>query len=163
MIRPIVEYADVIYNNCTLSIDRTIEGIQRRAALICTGAYKHTEHAKLLTDLGWATLKPRRKFHCMCLYYKIIKGKCPNYVTKLLPKQANNLTNYNLRTQNNLRLPLMKLKSYKTSFIPFATELWNKLPLTTRQSSSLNIFKKLINPKSLSSNYNQLYSGYYGR
>ena len=41
--------------------------------------------------------------------------------------------------------------------------LWNNLPLTTRQSPSLNIFKKLIIPKTISSNYNKLCSGYYGR
>ena len=73
MIRPILDYADIIYNNCTLSIGRSIEGIQRRAALICTGAYKHTEHAKLLSDLGWPTLLARRTHHCLCVYYKLIK------------------------------------------------------------------------------------------
>ena len=87
----------------------------------------------------------------------------PPYVTKLLPEPVANLTTYNLRTQSNLRPPLIKLKSYKTSFVPLGTSLWNKLPLTTRESPSLNIFKKIISPKQLPSNYNRLCSGYYGR
>ena len=162
MVRPILDYADMLYNNCTLSIGRSIEGIQRRAALICTGAYKHTEHAKLLKDLGWPTLISRRKHHSLCLYYKLIKGKCPGYVTNLLPKPVHNQTGYNLRNQQNLRIPLIRLNTFKNSFIPYTSNLWNKLPLSTRQSASLNIFKKSIIPKLITSNYNQLCSGYYG-
>ena len=63
MVRPVLDYADMLYNNCTLSIDRAIESIQRRAALICTGDYKNTEHAKLLQDLGWPSLTSRRKYN----------------------------------------------------------------------------------------------------
>ena len=87
----------------------------------------------------------------------------PKYVTDLLPKSISNLTNYNLRTQSNLRIPRMKLQSAKKSFIPYATSLWNNLPLSTRQTQSLNIFKNKIIPKTTISNYNRLCSGYYGR
>ena len=161
MIRPILDYADMLYNNCTLSIDRTIEGVQRRAALICTGAYKLTEHVKLLKDLGWTTLKARRNHHILSLFYKLIKGKSPTYVTNLIPQP--HITNYNLRTQNNLRIPRMRLTCSKTFFISYAIKLWNNLPLSTRQAPSLNVFKKLTIPKSIPSNYNKLCSGYYGR
>ena len=163
MIRPVLDYADILYNSCTLSIGRTIEGIQRRAALICTGAYKHTEHVKLLHELGWPDLKSRRRYHILCTYFKLIKSQAPKYVTDLLPQPIANLTNYNLRTQTNLRIPRMKLQSSKNSFIPFATGLWNNLPLGTRQTQSLNIFKNKIIPKLTISNYNRLCSGYYGR
>lgn len=163
MIRPIIEYADIIYNNCTLSIGRSIEGIQRRAALICTGAYKHTEHSKLLKDLGWPTLKARRMYHCLCTYYKLIKKKGPVYVTNLLPNTIANVTTYNLRNQSNLRTPQSRLKSFKDSYIPGTTRLWNNLPLTTRQAPSLNIFKNLTKPKSHHSMYNKLCSGFHGR
>ena len=81
MIRPVLDYADILYNSCTLSIGRTIEGIQRRAALICTGAYKHTEHVKLLHELGWPDLKTRRHYHILCTYYNLIKGHAPKYVS----------------------------------------------------------------------------------
>ena len=57
----------------------------------------------------------------------------------------------------------MHLTSHRKSFIPFATKLWNNLPMSTCQSPSLNTFKKLIIPKLNSSNYNKLCSGYYGR
>ena len=56
MIRPILEYADIIYANTSLQLHKKLETIQRRAAIICTGAYKHTEYNALLTELGWNRL-----------------------------------------------------------------------------------------------------------
>ena len=46
MIRPVIEYGYVLYDNCTLSAGQTIEHIQRQAALICTGGYRHTDYKK---------------------------------------------------------------------------------------------------------------------
>ena len=63
MIRPILEYADIIYTNTSLQLHKKLETIQRRAAIICTGAYKHTEHNVLLTELGWNGLIDRAKHH----------------------------------------------------------------------------------------------------
>ena len=62
-----------------------------------------------------------------------------------------------------VKIAHIRLKSYKNSFIPYATKLWNQIPISTPQSPSLNIFKNLITPKILCSNYNKLCSGYYGR
>ena len=142
---------------------KSIESIQRRAALICTGAYKHTEHVKLLKDLGWHDLKSRRIHHSLCLYYKLIKKLGPAYCNNLLPQPVSNLTNYNLRSQSNLRTPRMRLTSTKTFFFSYTTELWNNLPESIKQSPLLTILKKLTAPKLLTSNYNRLCSGYYGR
>ena len=57
----------------------------------------------------------------------------------------------------------MRLALSQSSFIPYTTNLWNKLPLAIRQSPTLNTFKNQIFPKVLTSNYNKLCSGYYGR
>ena len=82
---------------------------------------------------------------------------------KFISISISNLTKYNLRTQSNLLIPRMKLQSAKKSFIPYATSLWNNLPLSTSQTQSWNIFKNKIIPKTTISNYNRLCSGYYGR
>ena len=100
----------------------------------------------------------------MCLYYKLKKGLAPEYVTKLLPTEVKkNITKHNLRSQNQIRIPRMNLSSFKTSFIPHASSLWNNLPDNIHQSSSIHIFKKPTKPKTTTSNYNKLCSGYFGR
>jgi hypothetical protein len=61
MIRPVLEYADIIYDNTTFEYKQKLEHIQRRAGLTCTGAYRHTEHRTLLKELCWSSLSLHRK------------------------------------------------------------------------------------------------------
>ena len=56
MIRPIIEYGSMLYNNCSLHHFNCSEGVQRKAALICTGAIKRTESKQLMTELNWDSL-----------------------------------------------------------------------------------------------------------
>ena len=51
-IPPIIEYGCMIYDNRPAFISHSIEQVQRRAALACTGAYRDTSHVSLLKELG---------------------------------------------------------------------------------------------------------------
>ena len=51
-IRPILEYANVIFDNCSNQLENEIENVQRQAVLAITGAYKHTKHKKI-TRICW--------------------------------------------------------------------------------------------------------------
>ena len=48
MVLPMIEYCDVIYDSCTVRNALDLENVQRRAALVCTGAYRHTSNDALL-------------------------------------------------------------------------------------------------------------------
>ena len=52
MIRPVLEYGNVIFDCCTQEQEGLIEKVQREAALVCTGAYKKTSHSELLKELS---------------------------------------------------------------------------------------------------------------
>ena len=52
MIRPLLEYTDVIFDGSADGDLKRLEDAQCQAALMCTGAYKHTSHIKLLEELG---------------------------------------------------------------------------------------------------------------
>ena len=52
MIHPILEYGNVLYNNAPKKLLRLVDQVQRRAALICTGAYRHTESTILMRELA---------------------------------------------------------------------------------------------------------------
>ena len=62
MVRPIIEYGNVIYDSMSLSLGQSLEKLQRRAAIICTGAYRHTETQTLLQEVGWLSLSSRSYF-----------------------------------------------------------------------------------------------------
>ena len=101
MIRPVLEYGDVLYDNCSLLNGHSIEKIQRQAALICTGGYKHTDHKNLLKELNWELLSNRRKQHKLVIFYKIVNKIYPGYLFSFI--NINQNLNYNLRQTTNYR------------------------------------------------------------
>ena len=71
-IRPILEYASVIFDNCSEAMKNLMENVQRQAALSISGAYAHTRHSTLLKDLGLNLLQNRRKASKLNLFFKNI-------------------------------------------------------------------------------------------
>ena len=120
---------------------------RKSAALICTGAYKHTETQIFMQELGWESLATCRKQHKFALYYKIINHIYPDYLFNLIPNPVSEYTNYNLRNRYHLWPKKSRLKSSQTSFIPSTTRLWNNLPENVKSLPSLFQFKTFISNK----------------
>ena len=156
MIRPILEYGNVLYDNCPASTGRSIESIQRQAALICTGGYKHTDYKNLLSELNWETLCDRRKLHKLVIFYKIKNKIYPDYLSSYLKTNQN--STYNLRHTNEQRPRFSRLNNSFKSFFPSTVRLWNNLPSTTRDSNSVNIFKALVRGTNKYNPYHRLCS-----
>ena len=70
-IRPVLEHADVIWNNCMQYESNELEKIQNEAARIVTGTTKLVSINSLLSETGWETLSSRRNKHKLTLLYKI--------------------------------------------------------------------------------------------
>ena len=68
-IRPVLEYGDILYNNCNVIEAELIELVQKRAARIITGAIKGTPSKIILSELGWSIMQERRENHCLCLFH----------------------------------------------------------------------------------------------
>ena len=142
MIRPILEYGDVIYDNASLSIGQSLENIQRQAAIACTGAYRHTKHKTLLSEVGWETFSSRRRQHKLCLFFKIFKHIYPGYLFRFLVFSAN--SGYNLRNNHVLIPRFSRLTISFHSFFPSTTREWNKLSHQIQNSISANSFKSCL-------------------
>ena len=72
-VRPILEYAAVVWAPHTkCDIDR-LEAVQRRAARFVTSDYNRTSSVTVMLDnLNWSALISRRQTSRLCLLYKII-------------------------------------------------------------------------------------------
>ena len=79
--RPILEYADVVWNNCTQYEVNEPEKNQNEAARIVTGASKLVSIASLSHNTGWETLLNRRQKHKLLLFYKMQNKLSPDYLT----------------------------------------------------------------------------------
>ena len=67
--------------------------------------------------------------------YKIINNDSPSYLVDLLPYRVQEISHYNLRSRVNFEVPISRLCSYETSFIPSTLRLWNELDIDIRRSS----------------------------
>ena len=121
MIRPVLEYASILYDNLTSYLSIRLENCQRAAALICTGAMQRTSTDSLLEELGWASLKERRRYYRMTLFYKMNNQLVPGYLESMLPKQVHTRTRYPLRNADDLDTFLCKTQYRAKSFLPLTT------------------------------------------
>ena len=76
-IRPLLEYADVVWNNCTQYDSNELDTVQHGAARIVTGAAKLASIDSHHIETGWETLGSRRKTHRLTMFYKMKKRTLP--------------------------------------------------------------------------------------
>jgi len=133
----------MIYDNCPTFVAHSIEQVQRRAALACTGAYRDTIHAILLKELGWLSLSKRREYYKFCRMYKVLSNISPAYLVSRLPLNRVD-TVHALRNNNDIRVLLSRILSYRKLFLPSTNRAWNALDLNIQLSRSLFTFKILM-------------------
>ena len=87
-IRSLLEYANIIWDNCSIENKRNVESIQIEAARIITGGTKLCSIQKLYNDTGIQTLQKSRNSHKLFQLYKILNGLTPQYLQSLIPKRV---------------------------------------------------------------------------
>lgn len=152
-IRPLLEYADVVWDNCSNTISNDIEAVHNEAARIVSGATKLCNLDRLRNDLNWETLAARRKTHRCIIFFKMRNNLTPAYLSDIIPPQP--IQTYSLRSVPDVPLIHTKTQAYAQSFLPATIRDWNSLPHDTRNSITVSEFKsKLSKPKKNSPLYN---------
>jgi hypothetical protein len=142
-IRPILEYGDIVWDS-PMEVLAPLENVQLNAARIVTGATARCSTIGLYAETAWQTLTKRREIHRLSLYYKIVNGNAPKYLTDLLPTTVQNRTNYNLRNRQNRDNQLTRLNCLTYSFFPNTTKLWNDLTAIIKSRPSIEAFKSAL-------------------
>jgi exonuclease III len=158
IVRPVLEYGCVLYDNIDQVYINKIERVQRSAALVCTGGYSLTSNECLLNELGWDKLETRRSIFRLVLFYKILNNLTPEYLRHLIPQQINQRSQYNLRNSNDFCTIHCRLSCYYRSYFPKSIRDWNNLTPETKNSQSLGIFRKKVNKLFNCKNYNKLFN-----
>ncbi|MES9994058.1 MAG: hypothetical protein ABW098_19070, partial [Candidatus Thiodiazotropha sp.] len=144
-IRPLLEYANIVWDNCSQYESNQLEQIQNEAARIVTGATKLVSINSLMHETGWETLSARRKKHKLTMFYKMKSNMCPTYLSSLVPATVGNTSRYDLRNVDDLQTIHAHSQLYFDSFLPSVIREWNVLPTTVRNSTSLMSFKAQLN------------------
>ena len=77
----------------------------------------------------------------MCLFWKIVNGFAPSYLSKFLPvKQPSR----NPNRQNHLVSYTKNTNYFANSFFPYCTDKWNSLDPALKSIKTLSLFKKAL-------------------
>ena len=143
-VRPVLEYGDLIFDNCPQYYKERLEKINVEAARIVTGATKLVSLELLYKECGWDTLEKRRENHKLIQFYKMTNGLTPEYLSNLIPQQHNQLHRYNTRHSDKIVNIPCKTTHHYQSFLPSCIRLWNALPSEVRECNNLPSFKSAL-------------------
>ena len=103
-IRPFREFFDSVWDNSSTEANKKkqLEAIYIEAGRTITGTTKLCSINRLLDDLGWNSLQSRRNKLKLTIFYKIMNGLKPTYLSDLLPPLVHETTSYNLRHSNHI-------------------------------------------------------------
>ena len=114
-----------------------IESIQYEVLKIITGAMKGTHKESLLIETGLLKLSKRREMHKLVMFFKMINGFSPDYLSALCPPLVSQRTTYRLRDRNNLCFPAIRTEKLNNSFLYSTIKLWNTLSELSRKCVSV--------------------------
>ena len=143
-LRPILEYASIIWDNCTTYEKELLEKLQYDAARAVTGLTRSVSINNLINEIGWVSLSDRRKLQKLVLIFKYKNGDLPSYLNDLMPEMVRDNNTYNLRNQLDYATVARRLEIYSKSVLPSSIKLWNDLDIETRNSDTLFSFKSKL-------------------
>ena len=144
-IRPLLEYSDSVWDNCFTECKKQLESIHNEAGRIVSGATKLCSSEKLLAELGWETLQERRTKHKLLIFYKIVNGLTPDYLSDLFPPLVGDSNPCSLRNENDIQSIRARTNLFFNPFFPSTIRGWNSLPQDIKHANTVTAFKYCLN------------------
>ena len=142
-VRPLLEYADIIFDNCFKQEKLMIENLQYAALRLVTGAKKGTSRELLLKDCGFCTMQNRRTFHKLLKLFSIINHQGHSYLENYLPNLSGGEHGVTRsKTCKHFRLFYCTSEQFRLSFLPSSVSLWNTLPANIRSCTVIPVSKR---------------------
>ena len=142
-IQSVLDYCLTVYVNSSNSNRNKIQHIQNRAVRAVIGNFDfNTSVSGIISSLKLMRIEQRFNYFISILMYKCLNNMAPNYLSEMFIYLDQH---QQYVTRNVSDALLLKPKySYQRSFQYTGAQIWNKIPVTIRQSYSLNIFKRKI-------------------
>ena len=144
-ILPLIDYGSITWSGTSsTNLDRILK-LQKRAARIILHVDYNTPSATMFRELGWQPINKRLTYNKVVLTYKALNKLTPEYIKNLL-KPVSETHSRSLRSSVNgtLSVPRPRTSLFDRSFSSPAPRIWNSLPVSVRNSSSLNGFKNSL-------------------
>ena len=119
LVRPILEYAAVVWDACPKSDVIALERLQLSVAeTILRLSRRSTSNIDVLHAIGWPTLAwRRRRLKLLCLW-RLMHGDGPPALRARLPSNAYTRTDYSFHNPKSLAFPVCNKSRRLASFLP---------------------------------------------
>ena len=122
-----------------------LQRLQNAAARLILRRNSYASVTDMFKELHWLPVNFRIKFKVALLVFKCVNDVGPSYLSDILVKKPLTRTLRSSADGLLLLVPRVKTESFgKRSFQYAAPSVWNSLPLSVRNSQSIDIFKKTL-------------------
>ena len=147
LVRPILEYANVVWDPHQQYLINDIEMIQRRAARWVKQDYRLTSSVTdMINDLQWTTLQKRRMHSRLTIFYRFLHQDPPDI---RIPQYYlhHSMSHFTRLSHQQRFIPPTTTSSnyYQKSFFPHTIADWNNLPDEIIDSTTLDEFSYHLN------------------
>ena len=143
IVRPILEYGNVVWCPYMLKDIKRVEDVQRHFTKYIVGM-KGLSYQERLMKLELPSLEYRRVRGDLIEVYKIVHQKYDPVITNTLFSMSENKKNTRKCNSLNLSKPSSNKVQYQMFFINRVINLWNSLPEETVKAPTLNSFKNKV-------------------
>lgn len=141
LVRPLLDYCDVVWDNLTESQATRLQKLKNRAGRVITQQGYDIRSDVIRNELAWGMLHDTRCKHKLIMIYKALNNLVPSYITDFFDL-LDYSQSYKLRDrENKIALPRPRTNYLKNSFHYSGAILWNDLPSEVRLTTSLKVFK----------------------
>ena len=147
LVRPHLEYCSILWDPSSPSVVNSLEKVQFFTLKLCSKHWS-SSYSSLLRKFNCPSLSSRRKISKLIFLFKILHGYVyfpPDSFLIRPPPRIPIRSSHPL----NLLIPFARTSALLHSFIPRSSSLWNSLPHSIKDCTSLSTFK------------NHLYNYYY--
>jgi len=140
LVQPIFGYTDTVWGGLSIGCSNSLQRLQNRAAHIIQRTATTEESFRML---GWVDLETQRKAHKCILVFTCLNELVPPYLSDYFIRNRTFHT-YKTRQRNDIHLPNPKLTLGKNTFRFLGAVLFNNLPTSIKEATSLSIFKNFL-------------------
>ena len=138
-VRPHLDYGEIIYD--VKSFQQKLESIQFNAVSAIIETIRGTSREKIYPELGLESLQDRCWYRKLRIFYRILNSMSLKYISDIIPRTIS----WRHSSRNaNILLVIVNSNYFMSTFFPSKITEWNKVDLSSCNSTSLYIFKRRL-------------------